>query len=134
MDRKISNLTETQLKMIRRNLQMLDATDDETREAAQEYVNDLGDIADLMPSYGDISGTGRNADAAQFTATFPNGNEPDGSCVMVIHVRGADDTGYILECHDDAGGPLNFAGETIYATFDDATTAAVDFAESHDEA
>ena len=73
-------------------------------------------------------------EVAQFRATWPNGNEPDGEGTVVIKIYGSDTDGWILVCDDDgAGGSSREAGETVYPSRDDATTAAVAYAAAHDE-
>jgi len=72
----------------------------------------------------------KEVEAAQFTATWENGNEPDGSTEVTIYVAGSDDTGYILICREEvySGGEIDDAGDKVYPTKEAAILAAERYA------
>ncbi len=73
-------------------------------------------------------------ESAQFRATWPNGNEPDGEGTVIISLRGSDTDGWILMCDDGgAGGQSNEAGETVYPTSEAAEAAAIAYAAARGE-
>ncbi len=87
-----------------------------------------------VPSYDDILGRYNREQVADYRATWPNGNDPDGETQVAIYVHGSVELGgFALEVDDnDNGGSSREAGEDIYPTFEAAKAAAVKFAEEHD--
>lgn len=71
---------------------------------------------------------------ASYNAPYPSGDGPDVDCIVQIHIEGSDETGYILVTADDADGPHDGAGKTVYATLAEAESGAIKFAETHDKA
>lgn len=72
---------------------------------------------------------------ADFRATWPNGNEPDGETQVAVNVHGAIDAGgFVLILDDnDSGGDSREAGEAVYPTFEAAKLAGIAYATEHDE-
>ena len=90
-------------------------------------------------TYDEIRGETYHAESVQvadFLATWPNGNDPDGETTVAVNVYGsAKSGGYILVLDDDGcGGDSSEAGKTVYPTFAEAEAAAVTYAAEHDEA
>jgi hypothetical protein len=93
---------------------------------------------ETLPTYDDIANEtfhSQTEQVADFTATWPNGNEPDGETQVAVKVHGSVEAGgFILTLDDnDCGGSSREAGETIYPTFEDAQSAAKAYAKEHGE-
>jgi hypothetical protein len=119
------------------------------RKASEGYVWEFAGWADTLACierhgalggdslairYEDVRGCGMREHVADFRATWPNGNDPDGETQVAIYVHGSDDTGYVLVLDDnECGGSHDEAGTTVYETLKAATSAATEYAEDHDE-
>jgi hypothetical protein len=53
-----------------------------------------------------------------------DGDEPiKTTCTVDVSIRGTEELGYILHTRDEADGPTDDLGETVYATFEEAVEA-----------
>lgn len=88
----------------------------------------------MTTQWADIWDGGYNGEeeVAQYNSTYPNG-DTDSDCLVTIHIKGDDERGYILFTRDNADGPSDDAGRTVYSTENEAREAAERVATEKDE-